>query len=350
MFDLALVIGRFQPFHAGHAALLTQALGKADRVLVILGSHDRPRSPRNPWASHEREALIRLWLPSEDQSRVVFHPVADHLYEEAWWRESIRQAVRIQTRTGAQVTLVAYAQDDTRPYLAAFPEWPTLGCDLIPGATGTAFRLSYFAQEGKGLWQAMVPKATLPWLEAFRDTEAFAWLKDEHQAIQDYRAKWAPAPYAPTLVTVDVLATAREQVLLVRRGKAPGRGLLALPGGFLDGKERLAEAALRELKEETCLAMPSTQGNNLCPAGVFDHPDRSERGRMIGHVYRLDLGDMSPPRVDGGDDAAESFWMPISEAVSKPECFFDDHHEILCLFTSPRTREVPCSPTTSPLI
>ena len=41
------------------------------------------------------------------------------------------------------------------------------------------------------------------------------------------------------------------QVLLVKRGNDPYKGMWALPGGFLNEDETLKEAALRELKEET---------------------------------------------------------------------------------------------------
>ena len=36
-FELAVVIGRFQPLHSGHQALIQEALESAPRVLVVLG-------------------------------------------------------------------------------------------------------------------------------------------------------------------------------------------------------------------------------------------------------------------------------------------------------------------------
>src|SRR6185369_8381910 len=46
--DLAVVIGRFQPFHRGHAALLGHALEVAPSVLVVIGSAGAPRLVKNP--------------------------------------------------------------------------------------------------------------------------------------------------------------------------------------------------------------------------------------------------------------------------------------------------------------
>jgi bifunctional NMN adenylyltransferase/nudix hydrolase len=47
-FDALVFIGRFQPFHAGHLAVVQHALSQSDRVLLLCGSARQPRSTRNP--------------------------------------------------------------------------------------------------------------------------------------------------------------------------------------------------------------------------------------------------------------------------------------------------------------
>lgn len=44
-----------------------------------------------------------------------------------------------------------------------------------------------------------------------------------------------------------------QRILLTKRAKDPGAGMLDLPGGFLDPKERIEEALVREIQEELCL-------------------------------------------------------------------------------------------------
>jgi ADP-ribose pyrophosphatase YjhB (NUDIX family) len=59
-----------------------------------------------------------------------------------------------------------------------------------------------------------------------------------------------PLPVAVTLLPVDTEHDGRGLVV-VRRAIDPGRGLLGLPGGFMEVGESWQEAAVRELREET---------------------------------------------------------------------------------------------------
>ena len=43
-------IGRFQPFHRGHKAVVDEALQRADEVIMLIGSANLPRSLRNPFS------------------------------------------------------------------------------------------------------------------------------------------------------------------------------------------------------------------------------------------------------------------------------------------------------------
>ena len=59
-------------------------------------------------------------------------------------------------------------------------------------------------------------------------------LREEWAELVEEQAKWATAPYPPVFVTVDAVVRIAQQVLLIRRGHSPGKGLLALPGGFIE--------------------------------------------------------------------------------------------------------------------
>jgi 8-oxo-dGTP diphosphatase len=116
---------------------------------------------------------------------------------------------------------------------------------------------------------------------------------------------------------VDAVALRGEQVLLVRRGKEPFKGRWALPGGFVDRGERLEQAVLRELLEETGVA-----GTIVGIVGAYSRPDRDPRGHTISVVYAIEVEDEV---VRGGDDAAEAAWHSLD---SPPPLAFD-HDEVL---------------------
>lgn len=63
--------------------------------------------------------------------------------------------------------------------------------------------------------------------------------------MQTYSQGWEGAPYPPTFVTVDAVAVHSGHLLMVARGSQPGKGLWALPGGFVHGNERLMDAVPR---------------------------------------------------------------------------------------------------------
>jgi len=132
--------------------------------------------------------------------------------------------------------------------------------------------------------------------------------------------------YPPVYVTVDVvLLTLRERrlhVLMVQRGSEPWRGWLALPGGFVRQQEDLPEAARRELREETGLAVEPAHLEQL---GTFGHPDRDPRARTVAVAHLAVLPALPEPVA--GTDAAGASWEPVEEVLERELPF--DHRDIL---------------------
>lgn len=117
----------------------------------------------------------------------------------------------------------------------------------------------------------------------------------------------------------------RLEVLLVERGNPPYRGRLALPGGFLRGKEDPYAAAIRELSEETGLDGARLHLEQL---PVFGAHDRDPRGRVVSVPYLAIAPDLPTPVA--GSDASDARWAAVGDQLAQGRLAFD-HHDILVL-------------------
>jgi 8-oxo-dGTP diphosphatase len=121
---------------------------------------------------------------------------------------------------------------------------------------------------------------------------------------------------------VDVVLATREtppRVLLIQRKREPFAGQWALPGGFVDENEVPADAARRELQEETGVAIADLE--QLYTAG---EPGRDPRGWTVSIVFlaRCHSGEVKP---EAADDAQAVQWFALD---ALPELAFD-HAKLL---------------------
>jgi 8-oxo-dGTP diphosphatase len=120
-------------------------------------------------------------------------------------------------------------------------------------------------------------------------------------------------------LTTDVVLVAGPQraheVLLIRRGREPHKGMWALPGGFVDEGERVKDAARREVAEETGIVWEGP----LTQAGTFGDPGRDPRGWTVSVCWMGYVGE-EPLAAAGADDADEAAWFSVADL---PELAFD---------------------------
>src|SRR5919107_92712 len=96
---------------------------------------------------------------------------------------------------------------------------------------------------------------------------------------------------------VDVVIPSEAGVVLIRRGSEPFEGEWALPGGFVDVGETVHEAAVREVAEETGLAVEVSR-----LVGVYSEPDRDPRGHNVSIAFLARvLGGQIPASTDAGE-------------------------------------------------
>jgi bifunctional NMN adenylyltransferase/nudix hydrolase len=284
--------------------------------------------------------MVRMTLPEAERGRVLFVPMRDH-YDEERWIAAVRRGVDALLAQGGaaaapSIVLIGHFKDATSDYLTNFPGWQLASVERISAVDAWALRDAFFGNAGAHLDAALAalvdqaPVSTLAFLRTWAALPAFGELVEEWRMLKEYKAAWAVAPYPPVFVTVDAIVRCADHVLLIRRGQAPGKGLYAAPGGFIDPRETAYQSALRELKEETHMSLlAATMRHSLKATAVFDHPDRSQRGRTITHAHYFDLGDRELPEVVADDDAAAVEWVPIAKLATIEDRFLDDHFHML---------------------
>lgn len=320
-FDVAVLIGRFQPFHNGHASLLEQAFAVGDRVVLVLGSAGAAPSPRNPFSAADRERMIRASLSPDRDARLSVVAQRD-VWDAVRWSAEVRAAVHA-IAPGSTV-LVGFHKDATSTYLDSFPDWTLLEAGRRGPLDATPLReLLLSDRPAAEVLEALgscLPPGTREWIQAWAQGPARGDLTRESIAIARYREQWGSEPR----LAVQALVRSDRGVLLSRRDHRPGKGLWELPGGFLLPGEQLREAARRTCRESSGIDL-----SRVPPVAerVFAHPGRSLRGRIVTHafLYEPEWLAVPPPLGTTSDEVA---WIPVGQIPSMEETFFEDHFHI----------------------
>ncbi len=73
----ALFIGRFQPFHNGHAELIRLISKKYEEIIIGIGSAQRSHTIENPFTAAERTAMIKEFLKDEGMKSYQIFEIKD---------------------------------------------------------------------------------------------------------------------------------------------------------------------------------------------------------------------------------------------------------------------------------
>lgn len=110
---------------------------------------------------------------------------------------------------------------------------------------------------------------------------------------------------------VSVALLREGRILLVRRARAPAKGLYAFPGGRVEPGESLEEAALRELLEETGLTAGA-----LSPLRTLHIPAEGAAGRSYDLTVFVATDATGP--LAAADDAEDAAFHPLAALADLP--------------------------------
>jgi 8-oxo-dGTP diphosphatase len=129
---------------------------------------------------------------------------------------------------------------------------------------------------------------------------------------REFLRSYQPGAYPAVAVTVDLavftIRAGQLAVLLVQRSEHPYLGYWALPGGFVRAEESAADAASRELAEETGVG---EFGGHLEQLRTYSDPERDPRMRVVSIAYVALAPDLPDPLAGG--DAAHARWWPVED-------------------------------------
>lgn len=344
-YNLAVFIGRFQPLHNEHIRIIREALNIAEKVVVFIGTTNVARTPKNPFTVEERAKMIFSVFPNETNlidPRLLIRTAFDNPANDMAWAAHIQAEVAKIEPDDSKVTLIGCHKDNgTSFYLKMFRQWHSYAVPHEVDLNATDIRRVWFGDyqnidETHGIESPFIrnsiPDVVRDFMHCDFSIVKYHWLRDEYY----FYKKYDPKQYPVTIICADAVVTQSNYILLVTRDKSPGKGLLALPGGHVEQNERVIDAAVRELKEETKISdergeipfavlksfIKNDQGR------LFDNPSRSLRGRVITTAYHFLLPDKRELyKVKGSDDARDAKWYSIG--TLKPEDFFEDHYYII---------------------
>ena len=329
-YNTLVLIGRFQPLHNAHLEIIKRATALTNELVIIVGSAKQPRTYKNPFTFEERVAMIKAATSGLSLS-IHIEPNIDTMYNDQAWAVRVQGIVSKYRVLGGRTAVIGHKKDDSSFYLDMFPQWEFVDVEKIEPLGATDIRDLYFKRDvNYNFIKGVIPQTTYDFLLDFAHTKEYEQIIREREFLIEHNKQYASLKYPPIFSTADAVVIQSGHVLMIKRRAEPGRGLWALPGGYVNANtdRSVEDAAIRELREETQIRVPApVLRGSIVRSRVFDAIDRSPRGRIITHAFHIQLPDGELPKVKGSDDAEKARWVPIAE-VRSDECF-EDHFEIL---------------------
>lgn len=117
----------------------------------------------------------------------------------------------------------------------------------------------------------------------------------------------------PVVAVGGIAVDEQSRVLLIQRGREPGRGLWTVPGGKVELGETLEQACSRELKEET--------GLDVVVRRHVETLDRigTEAGDVNYHFVIVDyLVEVTGGVLHAAGDVLDAEWLALDQVEQRP--------------------------------
>lgn len=366
-------IGRFQPFHKGHKAIVdltVKMMKPGDTFTIIIGSADQQETERNPLSASQRKEMLSIELEGYP---VTISTINDSPYNYDLWIEHLcAKMLGFKSATHedflekqedfikgfSNICIVGmenveeYIDRITKYYTYAPTEHFDLGIsshifselETQTSVHGSSIR-TLVCSEDRGRLENFYSD-----IKDFVSEKVLAYLKTVNFPLIVYNAYVNGINYAAStgckynscFMTVDNIVFDKflDQVLLIKR---KDNGKLAIPGGFAEPYMNMKDNALRELEEETSITAKMLKDafvkiDELEPTLIdapYRDPRSSHKCNFVSAVYvwqsKVDALKNFIPYVKAGDDAVDTVWLSKEECEDLPAWHFHaDHKKIIC--------------------
>ena len=366
-------IGRFQPFHKGHKAIVdltVKMMKPGDTFTIIIGSADQQETERNPLSASQRKEMLSIELEGYP---VTISTINDSPYNYDLWIECLcAKMLGFKSATHddflekqedfikgfSNICIVGmenveeYIDRITKYYTYAPTEHFNLGInshifselDTQASVHGSSIR-TLACSEDRGHLENFYSA-----IKDLVDEKVLAYLKTVNFPLIVYNAYIKGINYAAStgckynscFMTVDNIVFDKflDQVLLIKR---KDNGKLAIPGGFAEPYMNMKDNALRELEEETSITAKMLKDafvkiDELEPTLIdapYRDPRSSHKCNFVSAVYvwqsKVDALKNFIPYIKAGDDAVDTVWLSKEECEDLPAWrFHADHKKIIC--------------------
>lgn len=366
-------IGRFQPFHKGHKAIVdltVKMMKPGDTFTIIIGSADQQETWRNPLSVAQRKEMLSIELEGYP---VAISTINDSPYNYDLWVEHLcAQLLEVKSATHvdfldnyknflqkfSNICIVGmedveeYVRRITKYYIFSNFKYLDLGIKFYvfselntkTSIHGSSIRALVHSEDGN------YSKKFYFDIKDFVSEKVLAYLKTVDFQYIAYNAYIKGADYAKStgckynscFMTVDniVFDKFAKKILLIKR---KDNGKLEIPGGFAEPYMNMKDNALRELEEETNITAKMLETsfvklNEVQPVLIdapYRDPRSSNKCNLISAVYvwqsEVDAFKKLFAYIKAGDDAVEAVWLSKEECEDLPAYrFHADHKKIIC--------------------
>lgn len=118
-------IGRFQIPHFGHESVMKHAINEGDKVLILIGSSNTPRSRKNPFSFEERKEMVQNITNKYKGNKKVSILALPDFEKDQDWVDEVKKLVSSISNKDDQVFITGCQKtgDESTFYLKLFPEW-----------------------------------------------------------------------------------------------------------------------------------------------------------------------------------------------------------------------------------